>query len=428
MDRARYIAWLLTAVFLVACAAGVNSGVPPSGPLTEPTASPEAALNVAVGELASSLGIAPGALRVLQVESVEWPDTSLGSPEPDTAYAQVITPGYRITVEVDGETYQVHTDLGERAVLPSDPQPRPRPAPGEALRSFLAHLRSNDVGLQLPADAAWLLEDAPEPGAATQQIWAYSSGQWHIEVSKESGAAGYRGVLTHADQAMSRTMRLDVDGRVEVVQSCDLISAQEAFERVLQHLLATAPGYGVPALTEWVLEEPLPQGNTATWRSGSWRLLVTHSTLPDRICSAELRHKQAGTVWRGRLNSSGLVFAEGAMLLTYEVSGCETSTRPDDLGTWSGVDVEVRDGVVYIAQRLAYTCCAELALAVGRDGSAIKVIETNVGQVCRCMCRYQVAMELDGLLPGDYVLELWGVQYDDMHPLESLHRVEVSLA
>jgi hypothetical protein len=31
-------------------------------------------------------------------------------------YMQVITPGYRVTLEHNGQRYQVHTDAGQRAV------------------------------------------------------------------------------------------------------------------------------------------------------------------------------------------------------------------------------------------------------------------------------------------------------------------------
>jgi len=45
-----------------------------------------------------------------------WSDTSLGCPRPGMFYAQVITPGYLITLEVKGEKYEYHTDL-ERIIL-----------------------------------------------------------------------------------------------------------------------------------------------------------------------------------------------------------------------------------------------------------------------------------------------------------------------
>jgi len=79
--------------------------------------------------LAHWLGISSEEIEVIEVEEVEWPDTSLGSPEPGMVYAQVITPGCRITLEVAGETYEVHTG-GQQMVL-YDGEGNPLPFGGQ---------------------------------------------------------------------------------------------------------------------------------------------------------------------------------------------------------------------------------------------------------------------------------------------------------
>ena len=63
---------------------------------------------LAVADLARQLGIAAEAITVRSVEAVEWPDASLGCPEPGMMYAQVITPGYRIMLEANGQFYEYH--------------------------------------------------------------------------------------------------------------------------------------------------------------------------------------------------------------------------------------------------------------------------------------------------------------------------------
>jgi len=50
------------------------------------------------------------------VEAVNWPDTSLGCPELDMMYAQVITPGYRILLSYSAEIRVYHSDRGDRVV------------------------------------------------------------------------------------------------------------------------------------------------------------------------------------------------------------------------------------------------------------------------------------------------------------------------
>lgn len=62
----------------------------------------------AIADLARRLGIAPTAITVTRAEAVEWSDTSLGCPQPGMMYAQVITPGYLIVLEANGQTYEYH--------------------------------------------------------------------------------------------------------------------------------------------------------------------------------------------------------------------------------------------------------------------------------------------------------------------------------
>ncbi|MDW8101324.1 MAG: hypothetical protein RMK30_00375 [Anaerolineae bacterium] len=67
--------------------------------------------------LFESKGISREEIKVIMVECVTWPDTSLGCPEPGKFYAQVLVPGYRIVLEVKGLRVEVHTDLKGRVVI-----------------------------------------------------------------------------------------------------------------------------------------------------------------------------------------------------------------------------------------------------------------------------------------------------------------------
>jgi|AGTN01.1.fsa_nt_gi hypothetical protein len=42
----------------------------------------------------------------LSIEAAEWPDTSLGWPEPGRSYAQVITEGFKITARSAGKVFE----------------------------------------------------------------------------------------------------------------------------------------------------------------------------------------------------------------------------------------------------------------------------------------------------------------------------------
>jgi hypothetical protein len=56
------------------------------------------------------------ALTIVSAEVVDWPDTFLGCPVDGAFAAQVITPGYRVVVEYEGERIEVHTDMTGHAV------------------------------------------------------------------------------------------------------------------------------------------------------------------------------------------------------------------------------------------------------------------------------------------------------------------------
>ena len=63
----------------------------------------------AAEDLAQSLGIDESAVTFVSIEAVDWPDASLGCPEPDMMYAAMITPGYKIVLSAGDELYEYHT-------------------------------------------------------------------------------------------------------------------------------------------------------------------------------------------------------------------------------------------------------------------------------------------------------------------------------
>jgi hypothetical protein len=63
-------------------------------------------------QLAAQLQVEPEAVEVLAAEAMQWADACLGAGGPAESCAQVVTPGYRITLAVAGQTYVYHTDIG----------------------------------------------------------------------------------------------------------------------------------------------------------------------------------------------------------------------------------------------------------------------------------------------------------------------------
>lgn len=64
---------------------------------------------VAVDDLAQRLGIPADQIEVVEVSAMTWPDASLGCPQPDMMYAQVLTEGMLIRLSAGGETFAYHS-------------------------------------------------------------------------------------------------------------------------------------------------------------------------------------------------------------------------------------------------------------------------------------------------------------------------------
>ena len=93
-----------------------TDGQPPAGiPLGEYTG-----LFMMARDHLDRFGINPVSVKILDVEKVDWGDASLGNPEPGMMYAQVITPGFKMSLAADGGTYIYHTSM-DRVVFVGQP-------------------------------------------------------------------------------------------------------------------------------------------------------------------------------------------------------------------------------------------------------------------------------------------------------------------
>lgn len=113
-------------------AGDTSNQLPTPQPTDQPTSGNPALLgpgatamaDVARNALARDLGIAANDVTIVNVEEVQWSDGSLGCPQPGMMYPQVITPGFRITLEAGGKRYSYHTDTRQRVVRCDNPAPR----------------------------------------------------------------------------------------------------------------------------------------------------------------------------------------------------------------------------------------------------------------------------------------------------------------
>ena len=80
---------------------------------------PEAAL-AAQAALAASLEVPVEEVEIVAYEPREWPDACLGLAREGEMCAQVITPGWRVVLSVQGEQYVFRTDESGEVVRPED--------------------------------------------------------------------------------------------------------------------------------------------------------------------------------------------------------------------------------------------------------------------------------------------------------------------
>ncbi len=102
--------------------------------------------------------------------------------------------------------------------------------------------------------------------------------------------------------------------------------------------------------------------------------------------------------------------------LTYHVGSCTKGAALAQPQAWEHVDIRVEGHTVHIHHRLPYVCCAKIALRLDREDHVLKVVERNVGEVCKCMCGYEVEAEITDLPSGTYTVQVWGVEHPHTGP------------
>lgn len=80
-------------------------------------------------DLASRLAISPDDVQLVETLEMEWTDSSLDCPQLDMAYLPVVTPGYRILLEVNSQIYEYHTNRDSYFVYCEDSLPPIPPKP-----------------------------------------------------------------------------------------------------------------------------------------------------------------------------------------------------------------------------------------------------------------------------------------------------------
>ena len=113
------VAVAATLAALAACAQDIRF-VPGQGPAEALTDTERAVALLAIDTLAADLKVPREKIELDTVRAIDWRDSSLGCPKPGMAYLDVITPGHKVTLRVDGQIYVVHEARQQGFRLPSD--------------------------------------------------------------------------------------------------------------------------------------------------------------------------------------------------------------------------------------------------------------------------------------------------------------------
>jgi len=98
-------------------------------PTSDASAEAEQVTGEAIARLAEWIGAPETEFRLTSIEAVDWPDACLGIENPAIACAEVITPGYRVTlhhVAAPNSPYLVHASEGGRYSWAPSRGPVPR--------------------------------------------------------------------------------------------------------------------------------------------------------------------------------------------------------------------------------------------------------------------------------------------------------------
>lgn len=79
------------------------------------------AQQAAISRLAQNLGLTEDQIGIVSTDAVEWPNSCLGISVDDTACAEVITPGYRVILDVNGNQVEYRTNEDGTVLIPATP-------------------------------------------------------------------------------------------------------------------------------------------------------------------------------------------------------------------------------------------------------------------------------------------------------------------
>lgn len=125
------LVFLMGLILAVAACAPQEPGVPVTGEtstVSTPAVSPDLPAKAVLDAqqwLAAQLSVAIEQVNLIEAEQAEWTDSCLGLGRPNESCLQVITPGWRVVFEVNGQRYEVRTDRAASSIRVASPEGSP---------------------------------------------------------------------------------------------------------------------------------------------------------------------------------------------------------------------------------------------------------------------------------------------------------------
>jgi len=110
MPKKWVIMLVLTGLLLAACGTS-RTDVPATqvNPELQDVLPPDVALNVQ-NQISQNLAVAVENIQITKVEQMDWPNGCLGLPQGDEVCTEVITPGWLLTFNINGQEYKYRVD------------------------------------------------------------------------------------------------------------------------------------------------------------------------------------------------------------------------------------------------------------------------------------------------------------------------------
>jgi len=187
-------------LLMVLCITLLWPGCGSAGQTPSPPPDRDKAQRLAIETLSDKLAIDADQIEVVYVSAMNWPDSSLGCPQPGVDYLQVVTPGSLVLLRAGTNAYRVHVG-NTRAIIcdrPGSPGPglgQHRPA-GTAVQELMQKAKADlarRLGVNPGEVAIGMIESVAWPNSALGCPVAGIT-------PDESEVAGFRVTLNYAGQ------------------------------------------------------------------------------------------------------------------------------------------------------------------------------------------------------------------------------------